>query len=349
MPTADDAEIAELRALMAKHDLLPDLPASHRPDPDQAERTLQRLLATGSPHRGRRGVRWVAAVAAVVLGGAGAWTLTVGSTPAAAFPPPLTYSLAEVGHLDQAPGATSVLLALADTAQGAVPAGEGDYQSVSTHGWLLAIDDAEVRTIEVAVTRTDFHLAPDGSARIDQTRGPALDLNGRLKPASEALPGHTDTSDTIPAGVFDAQLAATLPRDPADLREALLTRMEGFVCTTPAQQTFCLVNEITQLSAMYVIPGDLAAGFWRVLAAEPFVYDLGDTKDRLGRPARAIAVPEPPHHEGARLQVLLVSPGTGMLAGTEDVTLRDTGLGITSPTVTGFQTWLDARFTTTLG
>ncbi|ACZ32465.1 hypothetical protein Xcel_3466 (plasmid) [Xylanimonas cellulosilytica DSM 15894] len=347
MSFPDEPEIRELRALLHEHGLVPNLPVSHRPDPSEAERTLQRVMSGAQSPR-RRSMGWMAAAAAVVVGAAVIWTVTTGSEPAAAYPAPLSFSISDANHLAKAPVATPVLLDLAEAAQGVAPPGAGEFQRVTTAGWLLAVD-TDTGTVEVAVTQTDSRLAPDGSAQISQSRGPALDVHGRLKPSSLALPGHGDTGDALPAGSFDSQLPATLPRDPDALRKTLLTLTAGMQCKTPAEQTTCIVDEIQQLYGTYVMPGDLAGALWRVLASEAGVRDLGDTTDRLGRPARALAVPSSPDQASQRVQVLLASPSSGRLIGTETVTLRDAYLGLTSPAVTGFQTWLDVRFVERIG
>jgi hypothetical protein len=215
-------------------------------------------------------------------------------------------------------------------------------------GWLFS-GSPDARAAELITTRTDFWIRTDGSARVDQDRGPALDLKGQLKGAENLAPGGGLSTDEIPAGTYDPQLPATLPRAPNDLRAALLQQVNGVQCASATEQTWCLTYEVQQLYSRYVMPADLAAAIWQVLANEPNIRDLGTTTDRLGRPADAIAIPSPPSLPPSQVLVFLTSPTTGRLIGTETVTLHSTALNITKPTVTGFQTWLDDGYVAAAG
>ena len=182
---------------------------------------------------------------------------------------------------------------------------------------------------------------PDGSARIDQARGPALDIDGQLVSTTLPEPEALLSTDLLPAGTFDAALPETLPREPEALLDILLTRVGVSIDSTPRQWGWFLADEIASLHGSFDIPRDLAAVMWEALAAAPGVHDLGETTARDGQPAHGFAVRwEPPGSTSSEVLVLHASTTTGQLVGTERITLFDVALGISEPTLTEFEVWL---------
>jgi hypothetical protein len=201
----------------------------------------------------------------------------------------------------------------------------------------------------VQPTESRQWLAADGSGRISQYRTEPLDTNGRISSALPPSSAGPDSTDTFDPGTFDATTPANLPRDPAALRAALLDLMGGADCNSiPDAATDCLVTEVRTLYSQYVIPSDLAAALWAVLANEPGLKDLGTTTDRLSRPARAIAL-DATTGDASTVTVLLINPDDGQLIGTETVTLNDPAMGIDRPAVTGFETYTARAWVAAVG
>ncbi|WP_024286733.1 CU044_5270 family protein [Cellulomonas sp. KRMCY2] len=343
-----ESEVAALRALMAAHDLLPPVPDDPG-DGERASRLLRRVLTTSTDRQHRPPVGWAAVLVLLLVVGSG--YAFVASTPSAtaSTPPSLRYSLASPVNLVEAASASEALAAIAAATEAATTATHtADVQYVAQYGWLLAVDvDHTSTTVGVHPTLTRRWTAPDGSARVDQTRAPALDLDGRLSTdAPASVPGVS--SDVAGPGTEDAALPQQLPLDRAALRATLLARYDALPCgQSAAWTTQCLLTAVQDLYAQYVVPPELRASLWLVLADDPGVKDLGSTEDRFGRPAHAVAVQTTDDPRSSGVVVLLISPTTGDLLGTENITLRDEQMGITNPTVTAFttfttSTWVDA-------
>lgn len=339
MSSTDEQAIAELRELMRQQGVLP-LPAEELPDPSAVEQLLWRIRSEDRRRRTKRGAILASAATAVT---AVALTLstTLGSSPAIALPSPLEYSIASPQNAATAPPARDTLLEIAKLAAAVPLVEDGDVHFVARTGWLLSIHgDAGIVESDLVPTVTQFWLAPDGSARMDQARGPALDLDGQLTSTTLPEPDTLLSSDLIPPGTLDPHLTDTLSREPNTLRDALLTR-RGAADTPPTQWAWLLAEEIADLHGIYAVPGDLAAAMWQVLAASPSVHDLGHTTTRDGHPAHGIAVRwDCRETTDAQILVLHASTDTGQLLGTEHITLTDTALGIAEPTLTGFEVWL---------
>lgn len=292
----------------------------------------------------RRPAVRVAAAAAVVVGlvvGGLAWR--GGGAPAAAGVVPLpTYADASVlSVLDgTGPSARGALLRLADAAAAQpVVVGEG-YQEVSSYAWYTASTTSEESASETVVSPTHrtAWLGPDGSFVAHETRGLALDLDGNVVDG-DYPPGGADATDRLPAGTVTIR-GPSLPREPAALRAALTEAYQAADERTVAQ---LLVADVHGLFDLEVVPSDLAAACWRVLAAEPGVVSLGATTDRIGRTGEAVAVPmgtDP----AMGVTVLVVSPEDGRLLQWESILTDFPDLGIDSPTVTGFEVFLGSRW-----
>lgn len=371
------AEVAALRALLAGEGLADAADGSdaadRRTEPEDAA-AVARILARAAadpvdpdadpapraatdpgshpapvvPLRRRAARRWfvaagaaAAAVAAVVVG----LGVLPGDEPPAAVatgsPPMLAYPLAP-DHLAAGEGepARATLLELARTAAAQTdPEPAGDVQHVLSQNWWTSTTvtaDGSTTTIDPTVLET--WLSPDGSYAAAEWRGAPLGEDGRLEPVDTA-PGSAAV-DRLPAGTFDAGLVDALPTDPAALRDRLLEPYAGLGCvpgTDPSVEAWCVYTAITDLALRYVLPSDVEAAVWTLLAEEPGVTVAGTVVDRAGQEAVALSVPAGPADLDPVVRVLLVDRDTGRLSGREEVTLSSEVLGLTEPTVTLFE------------
>ncbi len=290
----------------------------------------------------RRVVLAAVTVIALVVGGLSwqAWR----AVPADALTPAvLPFSDGSVADALAAQGqpAREALLRLAEAA-GSQPSasGAGD-QVVSSYGWYLnaSVDADGVATTVLAPMFSTTVLRPDGSFSNREIRAPALDVHGRVVDG-EYPPGGQTSGDDLPAGTFDPAYVANLPRDPAALRQALLGPVTGLDASV---ETGVLVQLVTGLYAQYVVPPDLAAAVWTMLADEPGLISLGTSQDRLGRDGVAVAVRDG-QPEAPALTVLVISEEDGRLLGWEHMVDALPDLGIEEPAVTAFQAFLSAEW-----
>jgi len=358
MTSDAELEIEALRRLLHEHDLV------ERHDPEPAPITaagsarLARSITAAHPaplaraRAPRRALTTVGAIAACV-GLAIAVVVGVVRAPvseAATTPRMLDYSLTDPRMpLVDAPAATDALTAIAQAARSSNdPTGIGDVQFVANYGWYLSIEhDATGTTSQIFPTFTRSWLAADGSATVTQSRGSALDTDGRTSPDTPAGIGGTDV---LPVGTLDAGLAARLDAttDEPALQTALLELSAGLPCDRDTRwHAQCLVEAVLQLYNLYVVPPTLTARIWDILGHETAIHDLGTTTDRMGRPAVAVALPSDPDDTiRTTVSVLILSPDTGQLTGTETITLSDTVSPVTEPAVTSFTTWIDRQWVT---
>ncbi|RYV52993.1 CU044_5270 family protein [Pengzhenrongella frigida] len=357
-------EVAALRELMTAHHLVPSVPARYAATPQDTERLLARILVAAEaeeigavpvplPVR-RRPRAWqlgaaAAAAVAIVVG----YQAAVVPQATAGAPVALTYSAGDPAAVasGRAPSARSALTDLASTAR-AQPAQDrpGSVQYVASAGWYLEVDGAEVSVTALFPTITQLWIAPDGSARQTQRRGAPLDVDGHLSTtAIESAAGLLST-DELPAASLDATLTDRLPRDPAALQTELLQQAAGLPCAQDdSWRAMCLVGSVLSVLEQHAAPDDLTAAMWTVLADEPGVRYLGSTTDRAGRPGVAVAIPPATGDPDATVRVLIVSPSTGELLGTENVTLRSEALRIDTPTVTEFTTMTTSSWVRAVG
>lgn len=297
-------------------------------------------------------------VAAAVLVAVGASVLPGGTPPVAVAdgsPQMLAYPI-DPAELEQGDGepAHDALLGLARTAAAQddpVPA--GDVQHVLSQSWLMSTtvtDDATTTTIDPTIDET--WLGPDGALVSLQWRGTHLDADGQLVDVGT---GPADAAvDRIPPGVFDPGLVAGLSLDPVVLRAQLMAPLAEIGCAgasgpstvagDPGNGAWCLYQAVTSLSAKYVLPSDLEAAIWTVLADEPGVTLAGEVVDRAGRASVAIAVPAVPNDLDPVVRVLLVDRGSGRMSGLEEVTLSSPTFGFDVPTVTQFRYTIESSW-----
>ena len=355
-------EVERIRATMRAAGLPDEAPVE--PLSERDELMLAMILASdGSTDRPvrlpsrnplRRPVTRFALAAVVVVVLAVGGVVWQGSRPepaAAGVPAMLHFGVGDVEQVvtGQGGSARDTLLRLAAAAESRpVADGAGD-QEVSSYGWYLqqSTDAQNVTTVTISPTQERTLLRPDGSARNEESRAPALDIHGRFIDGHYA-PGGADAADDFPAGTLDAQRVASLPRDPAALRTALLPTDPAAGCaTSPAMEAGCLLSEVQNLYQFWVVPADLDAAIWTMLADEPAIVDLGETTDRIGRAGLAFGVPtgESDPHGGL---ILVVGRDDGHLLEWDAIAPDDipeyVALGVDGPLVVGFQVYLSSRW-----
>lgn len=285
-----------------------------------------------------------AVVVALVVAGI-AWQ-TGRATPADARTPALLhFSDADVATVlagGGAPADAALARVAAAAADQPVVAGEG-VQEVSSYGWYLdaTVDATGAAETILAPMFTTNLLRPDGSFVSSEVRAPALDVQGRVVDG-QYPPGGQVAGDELPAGTFDAQRAATLPRDPSALRDALVEQYGG-ADLTGRERSEVLLRAAIDLYQREVVAPDLASALWTAVAGQPGVVGLGQTTDRLGRTGDAVAVPSG-HDEISGALVVVVSPDDGRLLEWDDIVTAVPDLGIDAPTVSGFQAFLTSRW-----
>lgn len=342
MNDTDDALADELRqsliaAGVRPRDLTP-LPGREA----RAEEALARILRTqrreGAAARpARRWPRWGALVLAAAVVAVALVVVWPGrsSPPAyASTPPLLTFPHEKAGTLpatgrDAAPS----LERLADRAAEQPEPADAPVQHVVLSAWWSSTDESEagvVRSVLEPVESESFFL-PDGTMRRIERRGPPLNRQGRIVPARGSAPALTDESFDFsdPGPTY----ADELPIDPEELGALLARDQDPTTCQVTGA---CLVSAVVDLHFNYVVPPDLTAALWRVLATDPSITYLGRVRDRLNRPADAFTTAG---LDDVSQQLLLIDPVTGLYLGEEAVLVRPSkDYEFTPPAVVSFTT-----------
>lgn len=373
-------DVDELRALMRTHHLLPEVPASLGTAADP-ETTLARILAAPRPGTSastsatatsagpselpatsrrtslrRRGAALAVAAAAAVVAVVGSQVVSAPGAVAGG-PPQLSYSLGSPADAWDAslPSAHDALLHLAGVADDAPDLSRtGDVQYVALYSWLSELD-MDTRTTTVYPTADQRWTAADGSSQIIQRRAEPVTYDGAIDTAAgPSAAGATSTTDVL-AGTNDPFAVAALPTDPEALTASLLEHSAEMLADDPGARDSVLVKSVAAQFDLSIVPQDVAAAMWTVLADAPTVRLVGETTDRLGRPAVAVAVADTSSTSDGyeSVDVLIISPTDGQLMGTETVTLSDPVLKLDAevdqPTVTGFTAFSDRRWVTAVG
>jgi hypothetical protein len=255
--------------------------------------------------------------------------------------------LTDIAH---APSAQQALLAAQRTAAAAGQEGEGTVQFISSINHTLELrnfDNPQIDNMYVQLVLDEFWIEPDGAARTEQTFGPQVPLDqlGQLD-FTAPIVGESNSFWHGPNS-FTPWIIAQLPREPQKLANAL--KALEFQWGGGDSDT-SLLNAIVSLYRTHVVPDDLAAAIWQLLSTNPAIRDLGETTDRIGRPAQALAFksfPKDRHNDS--FDLLLVSPETGRLIGWEWVAVNDATHNVTAPTVLGFTVWLESKFVENVG
>ncbi|MET0888254.1 MAG: CU044_5270 family protein [Mycetocola sp.] len=301
----------------------------------------------GARRRRRRVATRVLAAAAAVAGVVGIMVAPWQQPSAtAATPPVLDYEFANAQSIAYAPGesARSTLLSLAQTAEGQPTAPRnGSTQYLLTENWFATLE--ATKTPELIPKRLESWLRADGSVRVREAAGPPLSPDGRGL-TTRAASGQSVTVETYPPTDVPASLIDDLDR--SDVRTALLDSAQCPATVPGPDQTACLVREIIKLHDQFVIPADLSAEFWEVLADESSVRLLGAVTDRAGRAGVGISL-IPADAPQFRL-VLIISPTTGKLLGTEDILIKDDPeVGVEAPAIYSFTAIMKSEYTDARG
>ncbi|PWJ53930.1 hypothetical protein SAMN06264364_1099 [Quadrisphaera granulorum] len=304
----------------------------------------------------RRPVLLTGLVAATVVVAVVVSAVLPGGTPSAAAgtPPLLTFSQVSVStDLDDVEPARAELLTLASRAA-AQPAVDGSRGYVLTRSeWALSSSaDASDPRAAVVPFETTITVTPDGAAvRVDH-RGTPLTPDGRGIAGSSAPPGGPALqTDRFPPGYLDLQLPASLPRDPTALRGDLVQRGDCLAASAQGaaasggddgEDAVCLVKAVTSLYSYQLLPPDLQAALWQVLAAEPGLKLAGTGTDRAGRPCVAVVLDT---SQGGRTErwVLMADPATGAFLGMDQMLTAGSEGGVPAPVVLDFTVERGAR------
>ncbi|MDM7830618.1 hypothetical protein [Cellulomonas edaphi] len=342
-----DNEARRLRTLLGAPEHAPREPLS-----TADEALLARILATpvavpAEPARrpwAARGPARIAVAAAVVLGlvVAGISWQSRGTGAQAGPPPVLEFSAGTVDDAlaDTLPSARDTLTAISGAAAAQPATGGSGVQRIQSYAWYLNFDAAR-QDAELATTFTDLRISPDGSVVSREVRAPALDLHGDVIDPDRYPLGGAASVDRLPAGTMDADYAAQLPRDPVALRDAFLATDPQCRASTDDEER-CLYYAITDLYGRAVVPADLSATVWAMLADEPAARTLGTTRDRVGRTGEAVVMHGPDATDALRL--LVIDPATGQLLSWELVGTGLPGTVFDEPTVTSFQAITSAQW-----
>jgi len=368
--------VIELREFMESNGLNPPLPDSARLTEARGEKIYARAIEMANtpqtveipsittsvftPSKWRSQTKWVlaACLAGAVAVGVGAHlsveSASLSSEMMLAGIAPLQIPGADLTNITHAPSAKAALQAAQQIAASAGQAGQGDIQFISLIDHILEIEslDADARQ-RIGLQSNEFWIAPDGSGLAQTIYGPMVDINdfNQLnftepivgEAAEYVLKAPTEFDLRHGSQAFTPWVTAELSRDTSQLRNQLLARSD---CGNSEQ---CLLFAITSLYRTNLIPDDLAASLWELASTSPALHSLGETTDRIGRPALAFAYEAFPGTGVDNFYLLLVSPENGRLIGWEEVAVNDPTHHITEPTVIGFTIWQDARFVQNLG
>lgn len=300
-------------------------------------RTRLALLASGA----------VAATTALVLG---VVPMLPDSSAGASTPPVLGYEFAAAADIATAPGkpARDELKRLsAVAATSPAPTGNGTTQKVVTDNWFASIESTDDSISTVLIPRiVETYLRADGSFRTVERTGKPLSPDGRGLPKQGKWDDDPKSADeTLPAGASKPDFATALPLDPDGLIKELLSGTGCRAANNDTARTNCLFRQVNALYSQYVVTPRLTSAIWAAMADQPGVRLLGAVNDRAGRSGIGFSlIPEDEPHTRF---VLIVSPTTGQLLGSESILIKkDRDSDVQPPAITSFTAFLDSRFTT---
>ena len=263
-------------------------------------------------------------------------------------PPVLDFSLVRGADVAAAPGhdAREVLLDLAAAAERREDPTPEAVQVVETDSWFIDLEASEaVGGLALRPTRATAWRYPDGALTRQEHRDPLRDAAGDPVPGDVLAPHAASpwTIDFLSPDVASPAQVAALPTDPGALRAHFLTGSDcGGPTTTADWCRFLLLDSVAQVPLSEVVPGAVDAAVWRMLAAEPGLVTLGETRDRAGRAGVSLAARD---DESGVMVVLLADPVDGRLLGSERILLTDQpDQGLAAPAVVSFTTHLGARW-----
>jgi hypothetical protein len=248
----------------------------------------------------------------------------------------------------QLPPARSVLLKLARAAAHRAPIPQpagARITNVVTNEWYMGTAVAGGTSSSVITPEVDqTWTGPHGSWRDLTHYGRPLVLGVGSKETLQALEGRQPVSDDHggPNDSNTGPLPETFSLNPTVLARQLLNAPPD---TGEGNNAYHIFDIITDLHHQ-IVPPQLDAAMWRMLAARSDVRYLGRVMDRAGRIGDALAYTS---RDGQERAVLIISPSTGQLLGWEDIFLRNPGaLNLASyPAVAGYVSFLTEHWTKT--
>lgn len=273
---------------------------------------------------------WVLAVAAAVITAAGSvpiFRLLFGRVGVRAVTPAIPRF--DQGSRQASRDSTDVLIALAEASARQQEPADLPVQFVATLSWRYAGGHASLASVPA-----ERYLLGNGLIRLIEREPQPLDAEGRVSDDADPRTLPVASDRTIPGPAAGPEYPSTLPTDPARLTAELTSG----ACS---QASACLAEASLSLHTGFVLRPELSAALWRALAATGEADYLGETLDRIGRPAVALQVPAP----GAdRYRVVYADPHTGALLGADLIgTAHETGQGSIGPAVIGFTAIFGAR------
>jgi len=263
-----------------------------------------------------------AAVVAGVLVAVQPWGTPVAQ---ASTPPLLDYEFAEAARIADAPGVDpaevleKLALAADQSRSGTISSA---VQHVVTEAWSIDANFDPDPDSTITATRTENWLRPDGSFRTRAHLSEPLNADGRGVPLGGRLDRRTTFFDETnePTGTWNADLFTDMPNTIEGIRRGLLDDIECPDRRRGQERSLCLTDQLRSLPLMYVIPADVMAGIWRMLAQEEGIRSLGTVKDRTGREAVALSF----IWDGAPeyRSILLADPKTGQVVGFERILIK---------------------------
>jgi len=292
-----------------------------------------------------------AAAAAVILG-----VFVVGfsgrETAVADTPPVLDFEFARARDIAWAPGreARPRLLQLAEAASASKDSpGEGLTQYVLSENWFADITVDERRSSAALIPiRRESWLRADGAITVRESSGVPLRLDGRHDLGAAPSRRLKPVVESHPPKSLDANEVQRLGTDPGQVREAVLDATDCSSRKPSATRAACLVGWITTSAQNHVLSQQMLSAFWRLLADEPAMRDLGVVRDRAGRPGVGISLIAPDFKQFRR--ILIISPRTGKLLGYEEILIKaDKELDLRAPAIYQFSAILESHLTTESG
>lgn len=260
-------------------------------------------------------------------------------------PPVLDYEFANARNIAYAPGvpARVELLRLAEAANTAgTETGAGQTQYVLTDNWFATLESTKAAKLVPTIRQSWFRA--NGTIRVREQTGVPLSPDGRGVTGKADGSSRAPVNETYPPSNIDPAFIRNLDSEPLKARAALLEAGECEDRSAGQSRASCLFQQVSTLFTQYVVPPTAAATLWRVLAAEPELRLLGAVTDRAGRPGVGISI-VPTGSPNFR-KILIISPRTGELLGTEDILIKDDpSVGVEAPAIYSFTAYLDSRFT----
>lgn len=294
-----------------------------------SQRTPAQPVATRSGQdRERRPLRgWVlTAAAALVVAIASVPIVRIFSEhtdPAVASTPAMAQF--DPGGREHTQTADDVLITLADSASKQPWTADLPVQLIATQTWHYA----EQEPTALTAVPSERYLLSDGTVRLIEREAQPLDPDGRISTGIDTKSLPITSDESFPGPETGPEYPSTLSTDPTELVKQLIP--EPHECE---QTSACLVQAIVKLHTSYVLPPTLSAALWTTLADAGQAEYLGQTRDRLDRPAVALRVPT---SDADHYTVIYADPTSGALLGTDLILTRDDRrLNITAPAVVGF-------------